>query len=251
MIKEREVPVVRGQKLYTKREICQRQGWSGPQFERKKDRCGFVPAVPHKDTQEGRTEAWYDESQLLEMIATCDSEDEKAQLARKQLAIANTLSQEGVNMVCQGAVKARAEDLSDEGTENILANAMGFNAMMMERLAYLLKVGKEKDAQIAKQDEQIEYQAKRADQAEHEVRCISDTDAQWSSILKFNQTHKLRWDAQDCLAAGKKASQYCRNNGFKIRQVKAMEIHGRYRSVNSYPISVLNMLFLPTPKPTK
>jgi phage regulator Rha-like protein len=70
---------------------------------------------------------------------------------------------------------------------------------------------------------------------------LNESEKHWT-IMKFNQTHRLNWNLQTCKNRGKSASAYCRVHGYEIKKCKTND--ERFSEVNSYPIEVLERLFL-------
>jgi phage anti-repressor protein len=69
-----------------------------------------------------------------------------------------------------------------------------------------------------------------------------NTSLKHCTIMKFNQFYKLKWDMPTCKRNGKQASAYCRVHGHEIKKCKTND--ERFSEVNSYPLEVLEKLFL-------
>jgi phage regulator Rha-like protein len=70
---------------------------------------------------------------------------------------------------------------------------------------------------------------------------LNVSELHWT-IMKFNTNYKLGWDLKTCKSNGKRASMYCRVNGYAIKKCKTND--ERFSEVNSYPHTVLEELFL-------
>jgi len=227
------VPV--GQKLYTKKEICSRVGWSGDQFDRRKAKYGFVPVVPSKDVYGGRTEALYDEAQMLEMITKREEEEEEARLVAVQRKTAEALDLGTKRVVFANIVDSIRDDKTTTGVQDALAAAAIMNELLKSKL-------EEFGDSVEAKDAQLRIETARADKAEKALRLITDTDDEWLTVQKFSQAHNLGWNRSMCIKVGLRAGKYCKEHGLTRKSCDWIPTYGNIPYVTSWPLEVLNAL---------
>jgi len=162
---------------------------------------GLEPAVPSEVTSKGKTPALYSEEAYLKLKS--QRMGAAAHSLARQRKHVNALSTEEKSTVMHDYIAQLSEDESKESTEAMLANAVGFMAMLKDRLE-----------KVHTRNEALEAQVET-------LECKLDESEAWFSLEKFNEMHQLGKSCQQLSAISRRLGKL----GFHRKQMVSNNHH--------------------------
>lgn len=83
----------------------------------------------------------------------------------------------------------------------------------------------------ADQQEEIE----RLETSNETLKIALNESLQFFTVAKYNNTHKMGWDLEQCKKIGKCLTAYCRTNSIEIQKCETND--ERFGETNSYPLT--------------